>query len=78
MGSEEKKKNKNDIAWEELFEEHKILESIENKSVFKIKSADINKYRESRLMAKFDREHELPQIFKANNLSILPIGRENI
>ncbi|MCD8762824.1 type II restriction enzyme [Mammaliicoccus sciuri] len=75
MGSEEKKKNKNDIAWEKLFEEHKILESIENKSVFKIKSADINKYRESRLMAKFDREHELPQIFKANNLSILPIGR---
>ncbi len=75
LGNEIEKKKKNDVYWEKLFEEHKILESIEKDSVCKIKSADINKYRQARLMVKFDNENEFPKIFKNNKLSILPIAR---
>lgn len=75
MGKEENKKKKNDIAWEKLFEKYNILEALQKEKLFKIKSSDINKVREARLMTKFDKEIDLPKIFKKNNLSILPIGR---
>lgn len=75
MGQEVKLKKKNDIAWEKLFKKHKILESLEKDKLFKIKSSEINKERESRLMTKFDKEIDLPEIFKENSLSILPIGK---
>jgi len=35
----------------------------------------IKKYREPRLMAKFDHEEKLPEIFKSNKFSILPCSR---
>lgn len=75
LGKEENKKKKNDIAWEKLFEKYNILEALQKEKLFKIKSSDINKVREARLMTKFDKEIDLPKIFKKNNLSILPIGR---
>jgi hypothetical protein len=69
--------SKNDIAWNALFEKHHILEKIEQEGYFKIKSSDINKYREARLMTKFDFSSQLPTIFKENDLSLLPISRNS-
>lgn len=68
-------KSKNDIAWETIFSDHHILDEINKNGFYKIKSSVINKYRESRLMAKYDHEVNLPKIFIENNLSILPISR---
>jgi len=68
-------KTANDKAWEKLFETHKILEEVEKKGCFEIESAQINKQRQSRLMAKFDHSVNLPAIFRDNHLSILPISR---
>ena len=65
----------NDKAWEILFERHKILEEVEKNGFFEIASGQINQERESRLMAKFDHSVNLPDIFRDNDLSILPISR---
>lgn len=70
-----KELSKNDICWSNLFEKYNILEEIDKKGVFVIRSADINKERESRLMAKFDHYVNLPAIFQQHKLSILPISR---
>ena len=67
--------NKTEESWGKLFEEHEILKKIEKKGFFEITSKQINKYRESRLMAKFDHKSNLPEIFLKNKLSILPITR---
>jgi hypothetical protein len=69
------KKTANDRAWETLFETHKILEEVARNGCFEIEAAQINKQRESRLMAKFDHLVNLPDIFRENHLSILPISR---
>lgn len=68
-------KSKNDKAWERLFDEHSILEYIKRNGQFLISSTQINKVRESRLMAKFDQSVNLPRIFRDNRLSILPVSR---
>lgn len=72
-----KKQGKNDPAWEILFKEHNILPEIEKTGKYIISSETINKVREARLMTKFDHKVNLPEIFKANDLSILPITRGN-
>jgi hypothetical protein len=66
---------KNDVAWEKLFAEHKILERIDTDGIFYIRSEEINRYREARLMAKFDHENNLPKIFRRNDITILPVSR---
>ncbi len=66
---------KNDIAWEQIFNDYNILTKIKQSSYFVIESKVINNYRESRLMTKFDHEVNLPKIFKKNGLNILPISR---
>ena len=68
-------KSKNDKAWERLFDKYNILEQINRKGQFIINSVQINEVRESRLMAKFDQSVNLPQIFRNNRLSILPVSR---
>ena len=68
-------KSKNDKAWEILFERFNILDEIHMQGYFEISSTEINKVRESRLMAKFDHYVNLPKIFRDNKLSILPISR---
>jgi len=68
-------KKLNDEAWEAIFKKYNILKKIEKNGVFLIKSSVINKFRESRLMTKFDHIDDLPEIFKDNNLSILPTSR---
>lgn len=68
-------KSPNDRAWEALFKDHDILHRIESDGSFLISSSQIKKYREPRLMAKFDHTINLPQIFAKNHLAILPISR---
>lgn len=66
---------KNDSAWEQLFEKHKVLTYVQKNGSFEITSAQINQVREARLMTKFDHRTNLPKIFADNKLSILPITR---
>ncbi|MGB3401981.1 MAG: translation elongation factor [Microcoleaceae cyanobacterium] len=68
-------RTKNDIAWEKLFEKYSILEKVRQNDNFIIRSSQINEFRESRLMAKFDHFINLPTIFRKNKLSIMPISR---
>ena len=68
-------KSKNDIAWQQLFEKYRIAETIEKEGRYNITSTTINEFREARLMTKFDYKSQLPNIFKAHQLSILPTAR---
>lgn len=67
-------KTKNDKAWEKLFEKYNIKYEIEKNGYFTITSTQINEFREARLMTKFDNQKTLPQLFKDNSISILPIS----
>ena len=71
----EQAKSQNDKAWEALFEKYDILSHIDSDGKFIISASKIKEYREPRLMAKFDHNINLPQIFAKNNLAILPISR---
>lgn len=68
-------KSKNDIAWEQIFDKYKIIEKISVDGHISISSTDINKFREARLMTKFDHKSQLPKLFADNNFSILPTSR---
>lgn len=59
--------------WEDIFKDYNILEMIKKKGYFKITADQIRNYKEPRLMTKFDFSKQLPQIFKDNQLGILPI-----
>lgn len=63
----------NKEAWQLLFDKYNILDEINKNGYFKISSKKINEYREARLMTKFDNSANLPELFKNNNLAILPI-----
>jgi hypothetical protein len=65
----------NDVAWKQIFQEHRILERIACEGRMSISATDINKFREARLMTKFDHRSQLPELFDKNNLSILPTSR---
>lgn len=65
----------NDIAWEKLDNRYKINNEIQRTGYMEISSKQINEFREARLMTKFDQLNNLPDFFKNNNLSILPITR---
>lgn len=67
--------SKTNTNWQHLFKEHFILEKINNNGFFVITSEQINKYREARLMTKFDHKNNLPALFQEYELSILPITR---
>lgn len=67
--------SKNEENWIKLFDKYNILAEIEKYKFFKITSKQINKYRESRLMTKFDHKSNLPELFRENRLSIFPISR---
>lgn len=59
--------------WEEIFDKYKVLKIIENEGVFFISADQIKEFKEPRLMTKFDHSKSRPEIFRANNLSILPV-----
>ena len=64
----------NDTAWESLFDQYDIFREINDKGEFIITASQIKKFREPRLMTKFDHMVNLPKLFADNNLSILPIS----
>jgi hypothetical protein len=66
---------KNDRAWENLFSSHNIVQAVQTAGFYRITATAINQEREARLMTKFDQEVNLPQIFKDNQLAILPDSR---
>lgn len=70
-----KSKSKNDIAWEKIFEKYRILDRLANNERVSISSMEINKFREARLMTKFDHRSQLPELFVEHKLSILPTSR---
>ena len=72
-----KEKSKNDTAWEALFAERDILGNIDKNGFYRITATEINKKREARLMTKLDYFASLPDVFKQNNLSILPDSRSS-
>ena len=63
----------NKEAWQLLFDKYNILEEINQNGYFKITAKQINEFREARLMTKFDNSANLPELFKDNELAILPI-----
>lgn len=65
----------NDKAWETLFDRHNILDEIQRNGFYEIEASTIKKVREPRLMAKFDHWVNQPDIFKENDISILPVSR---
>jgi hypothetical protein len=68
-------KQKNDLFWEKIFSEYNIIERILSEGSFSISATEINKFREARLMTKFDHRSQLPKLFIENDLSILPNTR---
>lgn len=66
---------KNEIEWKKIFQHYNILEEISLNGFYVIDSKQINRYREARLMTKFDTSNQLPEIFQKNKLSILPTSR---
>lgn len=62
-------------AWEILFDRHRIAERVAEDGSFRIPASEINTVKEARLMAKFDQSSRLPEVFKKNRLSILPVTR---
>lgn len=66
---------KTDRSWKKLFEQHNIVDKVTKDGYFIITSSEINKFREARLMTKFDHKRNLPILFEKHNLSILPITR---
>lgn len=67
--------SKNDVAWEALFENHRILDHIDAEGVYQISATMINELREARLMTKFDHRIQLPSIFNQHDLTIQPNTR---
>ena len=63
----------NNSAWEKLFTKYEILKRIEIDGAFHISAGQIKKFREPRLMVKFDHTVNLPRIFAKNDLAILPL-----
>ena len=68
-------KSKNDIAWEAIFEEYRILDRLAKNDRVSISSMEINEFREARLMTKFDHRSQLPELFVEHKWSILPTSR---
>lgn len=64
-------------AWEQLFKKYSILDVVQEHGNFIITAKQIKEFREPRLMTKFDHSENLPEIFKKNSLSIMPISRND-
>lgn len=65
----------NDAAWAVLAERHHIQQQVQEEGYCTLSAAAIKREREPRLMTKFDHQVNLPALFAANGLSILPISR---
>ena len=70
-------KSKNDIAWEALFDTHRILDSVRSTGFYEISGASISKERDPSLMTTFSHRIQLPSIFKQHELTIVPKSRSS-
>lgn len=68
-------KSKNDLSWEEIFQKYNVINKVNEDGFFIITADQIKKFREPRLMTKFDSKIDLPTIFTDNRLAILPTKR---
>lgn len=64
-----------DRVWNNIEEDFHYIEKIHTNGSFTISSDEIKRYKEPRLVTKFDTSEDLPEIFLNNRLSILPITR---
>ena len=62
-------------AWTQIIEDYDIVNEVEKNGIFKITANEIKKYKEPRLMAKWDSSESLPSALKKRNLNILPDSR---
>jgi len=67
--------NELDRVWNSIEQDYHFLDVIGSEGSFVISSDAIKKYKEPRLVTKFDSSEDVPEIFKKYNLSILPINR---
>ena len=67
--------SKNQVAWLQLFAKYGIVEAIDYEGAFDITATQINEFRQARLMTKFDYKSQLPELFRRQNISILPTSR---
>lgn len=67
--------SKNDIAWARVFDELRLLEVLQRDGYIKIDASTLKDVgrREPRLMAKQDTLESRPEIFRRNDLAILPV-----
>ena len=63
----------NDEAWEETFHKHDVLARVGHEGFADVSANDLRAFREPRLMAKIDHTKNLPDVFRENRLSILPL-----
>lgn len=82
MAISSNKDRKIDQNWNEIFNKLKIKEKIKSERLFYITSKEINNFVyeqgsrvDARNMTKFDYVKSLPDVFRNNNLSILPVSR---
>jgi hypothetical protein len=63
-------------AWTKIFEKFSIEKQIEDNGIFEISAKQIAEIgqREPRLMAKFDRRKQRPEILSKNQITILPLS----
>lgn len=64
-----------DKIWSDINRDFGFVDRIAKEGQFVITANEIKPYKEPRLVTKFDSSEDLPQIFKDNHLSILPISR---
>ena len=67
--------NLTDREWRRIFKEQGLDEKLRHYDSVVIDAQTINKYRECRLMTKFDHSSTLPNVFRQHNVNILPISR---
>lgn len=68
---------KSNEAWTKILNDYSVLKEIDDKGYFYITSKTINKYREARLMAKWDTYESLPKSLKDNAINILPVNNRS-
>lgn len=67
--------NLTDRAWRKIFKEQGLDEKLRCSNSVVIDAKTIKKYRECRLMTKFDHSSTLPHVFRQHNVNILPLSK---
>lgn len=76
MSNELSKISARDIAWVRIFEELALLDKIDSDDFVDVPARTLKNYFEPRLLAKIDHERNLPEVFRASGIRILPLSME--